>query len=242
MCPSPRRWQSVSAAAPRAARRVCAVARGADELHPGVEETRGCARCACRSSALGSLVWASASPAVLTRGYLAWYLLTEIVASGCRSGRPTVTGGALLLSPPLPVGEASLRQSDRGRWGLLRLLVESLQRKEDLATATLRREQDAVDHPIAVDPDLPDRAVENHERFVASGPVGAAESGFRGANEWPRCSSVPTRGAPSLLPTRRAAGASGACPAPRACGYGSSDRISSRGLRSPVMNGSSFLV
>src|SRR5271156_3735117 len=81
MCPSPRRLRSVSAAAPHAGRRVCAVARGAGELHREAEGTQGCALCACRSSALGSPVWASASPAVLARGYLAWYLLTEIVAT-----------------------------------------------------------------------------------------------------------------------------------------------------------------
>ena len=71
-----------------------------------------------------------------------------------------MTGGALFISSSPPVGEASLRQGDRGRRGLLRLLVEPLQRKEDLATAAFRGEQDAVDHPVAVDPDLPDLAVE----------------------------------------------------------------------------------
>src|ERR1700689_5296893 len=81
MGPSPPRLRSASGAAPRAGRRVCEVARGAGELRREAEGTQGCALCAYRSSALGSLVWASASPAVLARGYLAWYLLTEIVAT-----------------------------------------------------------------------------------------------------------------------------------------------------------------
>jgi hypothetical protein len=46
-----------------------------------------------------------------------------------------------------------------------------------LATAAFLREQDAVDHPIAVDPDLPDLAVE-----MAGGLQSVVADG--GDSEW----------------------------------------------------------
>jgi hypothetical protein len=53
-----------------------------------------------------------------------------------------------------------LRQLDRGSRCLLSLLLEALERKQHAPARTLLGEQDAVDHPIAVNANLPDVPVQ----------------------------------------------------------------------------------
>src|ERR1700688_4571515 len=63
---------------------------------------------------------------------------------------------ALLIPTPPPIRKTSLRQLNSGRGRLLRLLLEPVQCQQDLSAPASLREQDAVDDPIAVYPDLPD--------------------------------------------------------------------------------------
>jgi hypothetical protein len=73
--------------------------------------------------------------------------------------RTPAARNALLIPTPPPIRKTSLRQLDSGRGRLLRLLVEPVQRQQDLSAAAFLRKQDAVDDPIAVHSDLPDVAV-----------------------------------------------------------------------------------
>lgn len=90
-----------------------------------------------------------------------------------------------LVSSSSPVDQPRLRQLDSGPRCLLGLLVEHLQRQQNLFPPSFRREQDAVDDTIAVCPYLPYVAVEmpsrpqsplphivhagEHSRFIRTG-------------------------------------------------------------------------
>ena len=79
--------------------------------------------------------------------------------------RASAARNALLIPTPPPIRKTSLRQLDSGRGRLLRLLVEPVQRQQDLSAAAFLRKKDAVDDPITVHPDLPDITVK-----MAGGP------------------------------------------------------------------------
>ena len=59
-------------------------------------------------------------------------------------------------APFAPVGETSFRELDVATLGSLPLLIDDLQRKQNLAETALFCKQEAKDHTLPVDLDLPD--------------------------------------------------------------------------------------
>jgi hypothetical protein len=70
------------------------------------------------------------------------------------------SGDTPLISAPSPVRQPSFGQLDDRLRCFLGLLVEPLQRQEDLPATAFQGKQDTVDDAIAIDPYLPDVAVE----------------------------------------------------------------------------------